>query len=105
MTGSLGRTFSVAALIIVGNGEGLAGYAVGKAPLFRTLRAILSGMKMASRKLFYVELFEGRTIYQDFYAECRNTRVFAQRRPAGYGLFCHPRLQKICEVVLTGKDF
>uniref|UniRef100_A0A158R5Z5 Small ribosomal subunit protein uS5m n=1 Tax=Syphacia muris TaxID=451379 RepID=A0A158R5Z5_9BILA len=99
MTGSLGRTFSVSALIAIGNGEGLVGYAVGKAPLFRTVNAIVSGMRMASRKLFFIERFEDRTIYQDFYAECRNTRIFAQRRPAGYGLMCHPRLQKICELI------
>jgi ribosomal protein S5 len=85
-------------LLITGNGRGLAGYAVGKAPLHRTNNAIIKAMNMAGRKLFYVELLEGRTIYHDFYAECRNTRIFAQRRPEGFGLHCHPRLIKICEV-------
>ncbi|KAK6038005.1 hypothetical protein COOONC_24490 [Cooperia oncophora] len=100
MTRVFGRVHTMAALVITGNGKGLAGYAVGKAPLHRTTAAIINGMNMASRKLFFVELLEGRTIYQDFYAECRNTRVFAQRRPHGFGLTCHPRLIKICEVLI-----
>ncbi|KIH54847.1 ribosomal protein S5 domain protein [Ancylostoma duodenale] len=99
MTGVFGRVHTMAALVITGNGKGLAGYAVGKAPLHRTTTAIVNGMNMAARKLFFVDLLEGRTIYQDFYAECRNTRVFAQRRPRGFGLTCHPRLIKICEAI------
>lgn len=98
MTKVFGRVHTMSALVITGNGKGLAGYAVGKAPIHRTTTAIINGMNMAARKLFFVELLEDRTIYQDFYAECRNTRVFAQRRPAGFGLLCHPRLKKICEV-------
>ncbi|CEF69078.1 28S ribosomal protein S5, mitochondrial [Strongyloides ratti] len=99
MVGGLGRLISMKALVFVGNGKGLGGYAVGKAPISRTFQSIVNGMKMASRRLFYVELLENRTIYQDFYAECRNTKVFAQRRPPGFGLTCHPRLQKICEAI------
>ncbi|CAB3397934.1 unnamed protein product [Caenorhabditis bovis] len=99
MTNVFGRVHTMSALIVTGNGKGLAGYAVGKAPIHRTTTAIINGMNMASKKLFFVELHEDRTIYQDFYAECRNTRVFAQRRPLGYGLVCHPRLIKICEAI------
>ncbi|CAI4223004.1 unnamed protein product [Auanema sp. JU1783] len=99
MTKVFGRVHTMSALVITGNGNGLAGYAVGKAPIHRTTTAIIDGMNMASKKLFFVDLHEGRTIYQDFYAECRNTRVFAQRRPPGFGLTCHPRLMKICEVI------
>lgn len=99
MTRVFGRVHTMSALIVTGNGRGLAGYAVGKAAIHRTNNAIVNAMKMASRKLFFVELLEGRTIYQDFYAECRNTRIFAQRRSAGFGLICHPRLMKICEVI------
>ena len=91
----------MAALVVIGNGQGLGGYAVGKAPIHRTTYAVASAMKMASRKLFFVELLEGRTIFQDFYAECRNTRIFAQRGPPGAGLRCHPRLEKICEVLFS----
>lgn len=99
MTKVFGRVHTMSALVVTGNGKGLAGFAVGKAPIHRTTTAIINGMNMAARKLFYVQLHEDRTIYQDFYAECRNTRVFAQRRPPGFGLTCHPRLIKICELI------
>jgi len=99
MTRVFGRVHTMSSLVITGNGRGLAGYAVGKAGIHRTNNAIIKAMNMAARKLFYVELLEDRTIFQDFYAECRNTKIFAQRRPAGFGLRCHPRLQKICEVI------
>uniref|UniRef100_A0A8R1TZJ2 Small ribosomal subunit protein uS5m n=2 Tax=Onchocerca TaxID=6281 RepID=A0A8R1TZJ2_ONCVO len=96
---SYGRQHTMSALIITGNGNGLGGYAIGKAGLKHHIRAIVNGMKMASRKLVYVELLENRTIYQDFYAECRGTRIFAQRRPKDFGIVAHPRLVKICEVL------
>ncbi|CAG9534314.1 unnamed protein product [Cercopithifilaria johnstoni] len=96
---SYGRQHTMSALIITGNGNGLGGYAIGKAGLKHHIRAVVNGMKMASRKLVYVELLENRTIYQDFYAECRGTRIFAQRRPKGFGVVAHPRIMKICEVI------
>lgn len=86
------------ALIVTGNGQGSAGYAIGRAPPETSLKAMVRGMIAASRKLVYIDLLEGRTIYQDFFAECNRTRLFAQRRSAGYGLSCHPRLIKICQV-------
>ncbi|MCP9259261.1 Protein sel-1 protein [Dirofilaria immitis] len=96
---SYGRQHTMSALIITGNGNGLGGYAIGKSGLKHHIRAIVNGMRMASKKLVYVELLENRTIYQDFYAECRGTRIFAQRRPKDFGVVAHPRLMKICEVL------
>lgn len=95
---SYGRRHTMKALVVTGNGRGLAGYAVGQAGLNSHIRAIVSGMKMAARKLIFVELLEARTIYQDFFAECRGVRIFAQRRPQGFGIIAHPRIKKICEV-------
>lgn len=99
MTRVFGRVHTMWALVFVGNGRGLGGYAVGKAGIHRTMNAIINGQKMAARKLFYVDLLEDRTIFQDFYAECRNTRIFAQRKPEGFGLHMHPRLEKICKAI------
>ncbi|CAK5116872.1 unnamed protein product [Meloidogyne enterolobii] len=57
-----------------------------RAPVFQSNKAVANAIKIASRKLFYIERFEDRTIYQDFFGEFRSTRVFAQRREPGYGL-------------------
>ncbi|XP_003380849.1 Sel1 repeat family protein [Trichinella spiralis] len=40
-----------------------------------------------------------KLVYQDFWAECRSTQIFAQRMPEGYGLRCHRALKSICELV------
>ncbi|KAI1719524.1 30S ribosomal protein S5 [Ditylenchus destructor] len=85
MTAMLGRTFTMQAFSITGNGKGIAG--VG------------GSIKNASKRLFHVNLLENRTIYQDFFAECRNVRIYAQRVPEGYGIVAHPRLHKLCELL------
>lgn len=64
MTRIFGRVYTMFALTIVGNGKGLAGFGVGRAPMFKSNLAIVQSLKHASRNLFYVELFENRTIYQ-----------------------------------------
>ena len=37
--------------------------------------------------------------FQDFFGQCNHTRVYAFRKPPGFGLVCHPRLKKICELL------
>lgn len=64
MTRIFGRVYTMCALTVIGNGKGLAGYGIGKAPMFKSNIAIVTSMKNASRRLFHVELFENRTIYQ-----------------------------------------
>lgn len=64
MSGAFGRVFSTEALIFVGNGKGLGGYAVGISKANDSVGAIIRAQKTASKRLFYVELLENRTIYQ-----------------------------------------
>ncbi|KAL1232181.1 Small ribosomal subunit protein uS5m [Trichinella pseudospiralis] len=61
--------------------------------------ALRKASNMAAKRLRYIERFDNHTIYQDFWAECRSTQIFAQRMPEGYGLHCHRALKSICEVV------
>jgi len=89
----------MSALVVTGNGKGSAGWSVCKAPLNQMMTAIQQARQRAASRLVTVPLLEDRTIFQDFYAECRNTRIWAQRRPKGFGLVAHARLMKICEVV------
>ncbi|KRZ76181.1 Protein sel-1 -like protein 1 [Trichinella papuae] len=81
MTARLGQVKRISLLAVVGNGNGLA------------------ASNMAAKRLRYIERFDNHTIYQDFWAECRSTQIFAQRMPEGYGLHCHRALKSICEVV------
>ncbi|KAL1226885.1 Small ribosomal subunit protein uS5m [Trichinella spiralis] len=61
--------------------------------------ALRKASNMAAKRLRYIERFDNHTIYQDFWAECRSTQIFAQRMPEGYGLRCHRALKSICELV------
>jgi len=99
MSGMVGKVYSREALVFIGNGKGLAGYAVARASFEKATLAIARALKIASRQLFTVELLEGRTIFQDFFAECNHTKVYAMRAPLNYGLICHPRLTKICQLI------
>uniref|UniRef100_A0A914VHR1 Small ribosomal subunit protein uS5m n=1 Tax=Plectus sambesii TaxID=2011161 RepID=A0A914VHR1_9BILA len=99
MTGNMGRKHSMNALMVTGNGKGTAGWAVCKAPIHQMTAAIYQARQRAASRLVHVELLEDRTIYQDFYAECRNSRIWALRRPKGFGVVAHARLMKICELV------
>ncbi|KAI1720620.1 30S ribosomal protein S5 [Ditylenchus destructor] len=99
MTPMYGRTFRMQAFSITGNGKGIAGFGAGHAGQFKTNEAIIKSIRNASKRLFHVNLLENRTLYQDFFAECRNVRVFAQRVPEGYGIVAHPRLHKLCELL------
>ncbi|KRX65202.1 Protein sel-1 -like protein 1 [Trichinella sp. T9] len=81
MTARLGQVKRISLLAVVGNGNGLA------------------ASNMAAKRLRYIERFDNHTIYQDFWAECRSTQIFAQRMPEGYGLRCHRALKSICELV------
>ncbi|KAI3422103.1 hypothetical protein GPALN_012636 [Globodera pallida] len=94
-----GRVFETRALVFVGNGNKVGGYALGRASGFKVNLAIARAVKMASRSLFHIELHEDRTVYQDFFSECRNSRIFVQRQVEGFGLRAHPRLMKICELL------
>lgn len=68
MTKIFGRVYTMKALVIIGNGQGLGGFGVGQAPLFKTNIAILRAIRRATNRLFYIERLEDRTIYQVLYS-------------------------------------
>ncbi|KRX82250.1 Protein sel-1 -like protein 1 [Trichinella sp. T6] len=119
MTARLGQVKRISLLAVVGNGNGLAeeisflqlyyviiiiivlfiifGFAFAK--MLDSKAALRKASNMAAKRLRYIERFDNHTIYQDFWAECRSTQIFAQRMPEGYGLRCHRALKSICELV------
>lgn len=96
MKGGSGRTRSVKAMIVAGNKNGLAGFAVGKA---REGRAALKKAKnKAAQRLRYIEL-DGQTVVHDFYSRYGATAVYVYKKPPGYGIVAHRCIKAICEVV------
>ncbi|KHJ40822.1 ribosomal protein S5 domain protein [Trichuris suis] len=97
MTARLGLVKRISLLAVVGNGNGLAGFAFAKHSDSKL--ALKKASNMAAKRLKYVERLQDHTIYQDFWAECRSTQLFVQRMPEGYGLRCHRAIRAICQLI------
>lgn len=94
MSGVLGRTRKVQALVVVGNGKGLAGFAtsIGKEP-----RAVVRHARnVAGQHLLRAPIWDGHTVMHDFFSKYCNSTIFVQRKPKGYGLVAHRVIRAIC---------
>ncbi|KAK4004601.1 hypothetical protein OUZ56_006334 [Daphnia magna] len=97
MKGNLGRTRRTSAFVVTGNGNGLAGFATGKAQMGMT--ALRKAKNRAAQKLMYVERYNEHTVLHDFFSAFGKTRVFVQKKPEGYGLVCHRAIREICKAI------
>ncbi|VDP12517.1 unnamed protein product, partial [Soboliphyme baturini] len=97
MTAKRGRVRRASILAVVGNGNGVAGFSFEKMSDVKS--AIRKATNSAAKRLQYIERLNGHTIYQDFWAECYSTKIFARRMPEGYGLRCHRAIKAICELI------
>jgi small subunit ribosomal protein S5 len=89
--GSLQR-FS--ALVVVGNGDGVVGWAMGKAP--EVAVAIDKAYSRASRSLFFFDRFEGHTIFHDTSAKFGQSHVHIAPLPSGSGLKANDTVRSAC---------
>nr|CAG4651821.1 EOG090X0689 [Triops cancriformis] len=97
MKANFGRKRRMSALVITGNGEGLAGFAVGKAPMGTA--ATRKAKNRAAQKLMYIERYKEHTVFHDFFTQFGRTKIFVEKKPDGYGLICHRAIKTICEVI------
>lgn len=97
MTGNLGRKSRLSALVITGNGNGIAGYALAKAKEGK--HAIFLARNKAGRKLLFFPRYKEHTVMHDFYTQCGKTKIFVQKKQEGYGLVCHRAIKCICEAI------
>lgn len=123
MTGNLGRKTRISAFVITGNGNGLAGFALGKAPVGKA--ALKMARNRAGQKLMYIPRYDEHTgkkytiifsdyayiflsifvirfyisVLHDFFAQFGNTKIFVKKMHAGYGLVCHRAIKACCEAI------
>ncbi|XP_067617165.1 small ribosomal subunit protein uS5m [Eurosta solidaginis] len=97
MKGNMGRKRRYSVMSITGNGEGLAGFAIAKAPEVRT--ALRKSKNRAAQKVMKIELCDNHTVFHDFSCAFGKTKIFVERKPEGYGLICHRAIKTICQVV------
>jgi small subunit ribosomal protein S5 len=97
MKANTGKTRRVKALVVTGNKDGLAGFAVGKSKDGRV--ALRKSKNKAAQRLRYFKLHDGHTITHDFYSRYGCLRVYAYKKPPGYGIVAHRCIKAICDTI------
>lgn len=97
MKGNLGRKRRLSCFVVTGNGNGLAGFALGKAVENRA--AVRKAKNRAGQKLMHIDLCDGHTVFHDFFCQFGLTKIYVTKKPEGYGLVCHRAIKTICQVL------
>ncbi|XP_020494674.1 28S ribosomal protein S5, mitochondrial [Labrus bergylta] len=97
MTAKEGRKRSVSCLVAVGNGNGAAGFALGKAA--DRMTAMRKAKNRAIHYLYYIERYNNRTIYHDIESKFKRTTLRLKKQNEGYGLHCHRAVITLCRLI------
>ncbi|XP_030643340.1 small ribosomal subunit protein uS5m [Chanos chanos] len=97
MTAKEGRKRSISCLVAVGNGNGAAGFALGKAADRTT--ALRKAKNRAVHYLYYIERYNNNTIYHDIDSTFKRTTIRMKKQNKGYGLHCHRAIITLCKLI------
>ncbi|XP_077468811.1 small ribosomal subunit protein uS5m [Stigmatopora argus] len=97
MTAKEGRKRSISCLVAVGNGQGAAGFALGKAADRNT--ALRKAKNRAIHYLYYIERYNNHTIYHDIDSKFKRTTLRMKKQNEGYGLHCHRAVITMCKLI------
>ncbi|CAH2245082.1 28S ribosomal protein S5, mitochondrial [Pararge aegeria] len=97
MKGTLGRTRNYQAVVVTGNGQGLAGFGIGRSK--EAPAALRKAKNRAGKKLMDFEVCDGHTVFHDFFTAFGKTKLYVQKKNKGYGLSCHRAIKEICEAI------
>ncbi|XP_066538013.1 28S ribosomal protein S5, mitochondrial [Hoplias malabaricus] len=97
MTAKEGRKRSISCLVAVGNGNGAAGFALGKAADRTT--ALRKAKNRAIHYLYYIERYNNHTIYHDIESTFKRTTLRMKKQNKGYGLHCHRAVITMCRLI------
>ncbi len=92
-----GKKRTVSCLVVVGNGNGVAGYAVGRGEEIRA--AIRKAKNKAVNALQYIPRYSDHTVYHNVKVKYCRTNILMERKVAGYGLKCQRAIHAICKLV------
>ncbi|MEM7616905.1 MAG: 30S ribosomal protein S5 [Pseudomonadota bacterium] len=92
-----GRRFSFAVLVVVGDGKGKFGFAIGKAK--EVVEAKSKALKLAKKRMFKVPLREGRTLHYDVTVKYGAGKVMLRSAPAGTGVISGGAMRPIFKVL------
>ncbi|XP_026141383.1 small ribosomal subunit protein uS5m isoform X2 [Carassius auratus] len=97
VTAKESRKRSISALVAVGNGNGAAGFALGKAADKNT--ALRKAKNRAMHYLYYIERYNNHTIYHDIESQFKRTTLRMNKQNKGYGLRCHRAVITLCKLI------
>jgi small subunit ribosomal protein S5 len=92
-----GKRFGFAALVVIGDQKGRAGFGHGKAR--EVPEAIRKATESAKRNLTRVSLREGRTLHHDIAGRHGAGRVYLRAAPAGTGIIAGGPMRAVFEVM------
>ena len=92
-----GRRFGFAALVVVGDGKGRAGFGTGKAR--EVPEAIRKAPEGAKRNMVRIPLREGRTLHHDNKGFYGAGKVLLRAAPAGTGIIAGGPMRAVFEVL------
>ncbi|CAG8521038.1 3767_t:CDS:2 [Funneliformis caledonium] len=92
-----GRIPSMYALVVVGNGKGVAGFGEGKHDEVQT--AIKKATNIAIKSLRYFERYDDRTLYHDIEHKFHGTTIKLWARPPGFGIRCNHYIHEVAKCV------
>ncbi|KAL8608672.1 hypothetical protein ACOMHN_002901 [Nucella lapillus] len=97
MTGNLGRKQRFSSFVITGNKNGLAGFALAKAP--NAVASLRKAKNMAAQRLRYIERYQDHTVCHNFFSKEKETAVYVYKAAKGKGLTCHRAIKTMCDVI------
>jgi len=99
MTGNFGRLRSFSTIMLTGNKKGIAGFTLTKTPTNRGPAMFQQAANRAGLRLMEIDLYEGRTVYHDFWTQFSHTRIFVKQKPIGHGVVAHRVIKSACELI------
>ncbi|KAJ1548015.1 28S ribosomal protein S5, mitochondrial [Cladochytrium tenue] len=93
-TTSGGKIRTSSALVVVGNGNGLAGYGEGRGK--DNAAAILKATRVATKNMVPVARFEHRTVFGDIALKHHSVNLEMRAAPPGYGVVANNNIHEVC---------
>ncbi|KAI9332343.1 ribosomal protein S5, C-terminal domain-containing protein [Obelidium mucronatum] len=92
-----GKVRSLAALVVVGNGNGVGGFGEGRA--VDSAQAVAKATAAATKNMMPVSRFQQRTVFGDIVHRFNQSRFDIKTAPPGFGIVANNPIHEICRCV------
>jgi small subunit ribosomal protein S5 len=92
-----GKRFAFSALVVVGDGRGRVGFAIGKAR--EVPSAVKKATDRAKKSMTRIHLKDGKTLHHDQFAYFGASKVIVRTAPAGTGIIAGGAMRDVFEAV------